>query len=229
MESFCCIQVAKCWGCRGFQNGIAVVTGANRGIGFATAKILLQQGNDVHLLCRSKALGEDAARRLVSYTGNGRCKAYVVDLEDLTSIRAYLKVVEKNKLAVKYLINNAGLIGPTAMDVNHLGHFALTVGLASALRRGASLRFGGVVSVVNVASVAHVQGSLTIRSEIEKMERFCADSAVVEQRVDDWELYSASKTANVMFSFGLARRINARKCKTRFPIRVSRCNITPVA
>ena len=121
---------------------VAIVTGANRTLGFEVASILAQRGHAVCLLCRDKARGEAAAERIASATGNRRVFARVADLSDLRSIERFCAAFrsggEKGKddedeededlagRGVSMLVNNAGLIGEESVRINHLGHMALT-------------------------------------------------------------------------------------------------------
>jgi NAD(P)-dependent dehydrogenase (short-subunit alcohol dehydrogenase family) len=96
---------------------------------------------------------------------------------------------------VRCLVNNAGLIGPSAVRVNHLGHMALTLGLLEPL-----IRAGG--TVVNVASVAHTtqgQGLGKRLSETLSGKRGLHDT---------WAEYADSKAANVLFTSALARQLD---------------------
>jgi len=216
LETACCLPIPGCrfWSCTApclactccEQKGnnalllgdgskgkrpIAVVTGGNRGLGLHTARALLQQGHEVMLLCRNPELGAAAVNQLKRF---GHVELFVVDLGDLASVEAFCQTVATRKLAITSLVNNAGIISKRAMAVNHLGHFALTIGLLPAL-----LAAPGPAVVVNVASCVH--WSATLRE---------LDSPVVQQMQDcsdDWGSYSTSKSANVVFTHSLARKL----------------------
>lgn len=170
---------------------IAVVTGGNRGLGFHTARALLQQGHAVMLVCRNPELGAATVQNLSRF---GRVELFVMDLGDLASIEAFCQTVARRKLAVSALVNNAGLITKKAMAINHLGHFALTIGLLPAL-----LAAPGPAVVVNVASCAHWSvGADTLESPaVQEMKDFD----------NDWGAYAASKSANIVFTHSLAARL----------------------
>ena len=94
-----------------------------------------------------------------------------MDLSSLQSITLFLQEIESRNTAAVALVNNAGMIVLQSMKINHLGHFALTLGLTYALYRGSLLPTVGSVegvNVVNVASVEHVEGSAHIAEWVMK-------------------------------------------------------------
>jgi hypothetical protein len=111
----------------------AVVTGANSGIGFETARALAEHGATVILACRDVTRGEAAAARI---SGPGPVAVQHLDLGSLASVRAAASEIHERHQRLDLLINNAGLMMPpygTTSDgfeqqfgTNHLGHFALT-------------------------------------------------------------------------------------------------------
>lgn len=115
-----------------------------------------------------------------------------MDLGDLSTVASFIEEVERRNDCVVSLVNNAGTISTEAMRVNHLGHFALTVGLIPALQRGAQLHRGwlscagsGGASVVNVASVAHIEGAVTIgKWARQAVEAAAADAAASSVSLD---------------------------------------------
>ena len=131
------------------QHGrVAVVTGANTGIGFETARALADRGATVVLACRNPDKAEEAAARI-----GGAVEAVRLDLASLASVRAAAAVIGARHARVDLLINNAGLTGLKGVTedgfemhfgVNHLGHFALTGLLLDRVKR-----------VVTVSSIAH--------------------------------------------------------------------------
>ena len=216
------------------REGAFIVTGGNRGVGFSAAKILLNRGHSVIILSRNHARGEVAVANLIRLTGNRNCTFNVVDLCDFKTILDFAREVEKKNIAVASLINNAGMIARDSMTPNHLGHFALTLALLPALRRGRDL--SGNASIVNVASVAHLDGSLELMKFITKYNDInpsislasgCAslestspgniiDSSSMQSSTDSrvlslledtssWSSYTASKAANVAFSLALGQ------------------------
>ena len=134
----------------------AVVTGANSGIGFETARVLAERGATVILACRDVARGEAAAARI---SGPGPVATAPLDLSSLASVRAAAGQLHERYQRLDLLINNAGLMMPpygTTQDgfelqfgTNHLGHFALTGLLLDLLLATAGSR------VVTVSSNMH--------------------------------------------------------------------------
>ena len=151
---------ARCASRRRLDGKTAVVTGANVGIGFETARDLAQRGARVLIACRDVAQGENAARLI-----NGDVDVVKLDLSDLNSIRRCAKHINHNEERLDILVNNAGLFGcgesRTAdgyemhMAVNHLGHFLLTNLLLDKMRRT-----GEDVRIVNVSSREHLRGKM---------------------------------------------------------------------
>jgi len=143
---------------------IALITGANKGIGFEVALQLAALGNTVLLGARNKALGEEAAARLKHEGGDARYLA--VDLDDSATIAAAAQAIESNFGHLDVLVNNAGMVGPgdglpsnasldaieRAFRVNFLGSVAVTQAMLPLLRKAPTAR------IVNVSSGL---GSLT--------------------------------------------------------------------
>ncbi len=179
---------------------IAVVTGANSGLGYVTARELIRCGAHVVLACRSQRRGQEALDRLLDQVPEGRAELRLLDLADLASVRAFAADYGERRLDL--LINNAGLMAiPRArtadgfemqFGVNHLGHFALTGLLFERLRATAGAR------VVTVSSLLHALGNIDIR------DLNC------EHRYRPWLAYGRSKTANLLFTHELARRVARR-------------------
>ncbi|WP_406635566.1 oxidoreductase [Amycolatopsis sp. WGS_07] len=166
---------------------VAVVTGANTGIGFETARALADRGAHVVLACRDPKKAQDAARRI----GPGT-EVIRVDLASLDSVREAASELRARHDRIDLLINNAGVTGVAGrtadgfelqFGVNHLGHFAWTALLLDRLLDVPGSR------VVTVSSIAHRFG-----------------------RIDPADLraasgYPASKLANLLFAYELAKRL----------------------
>jgi NAD(P)-dependent dehydrogenase (short-subunit alcohol dehydrogenase family) len=167
-----------------------VVTGANSGIGLITARELARAGARVIMACRDVAKGTAAAGSL-----SGDVEVRALDLADLSSVKAFAASVAED---VDLLINNAGVMATphrrTAdgfemqFGTNHLGHFALT-GLLLPRLRG---------RVVTVSSTVHRIGRITLD-----------DLNWERRRYSRWSAYGQSKLANLLFTFELARRLDA--------------------
>ncbi|WP_369169189.1 oxidoreductase [Streptomyces sp. R28] len=183
------------------QSGrVAVVTGANSGIGYATARELARKGAQVVLACRSEARGTAAGVRLVGEVPGAQVELRRLDLGDLGSVREFAATWPYDRLDL--LVNNAGVMalpyGTTAdgfetqFGVNHLGHFALTGLLLPALLGTPGAR------VVTLASSLHAMSNIDI------------DDLNSERRYRRWVAYGRSKTANLLFTHELARRLAVR-------------------
>jgi NAD(P)-dependent dehydrogenase (short-subunit alcohol dehydrogenase family) len=181
------------------QSGrVAVVTGANSGLGMVTARELARKGAHVILACRDTAKGE---RALSDITAVGSAEVRLLDLADLESVREFAARVVAQQPHLHLLINNAGVMAPprrltkdgfeSQIGTNHLGHFALTGLLLPALLAAPSPR------VVTVSSGAHRMGWI----------RF--DDLQYEHRYINWLAYGQSKLANLLFCFELQRRATA--------------------
>lgn len=177
-----------------------VITGANTGIGYETAKALYLAGAKVILACRDLAKAELAAWELTKLNSLGELETAFLDLSSLQSVNEFSKnfLVRFKRLDV--LINNAGIMTPPAgvtsegyelqFVVNHLGHFALTGQLFPLLRDTPDLR------VITLTSLAYIHGSLDFQS-FSSIGEYNATAA-----------YAQSKLANIVFALELQRRIN---------------------
>ncbi|KAJ2323157.1 hypothetical protein GGH92_010971, partial [Coemansia sp. RSA 2673] len=124
----------------------AVVTGANSGVGYETAKALGRAGYLTILACRNMESGNEAMERLQRQTGlEDRFEVMALDLASLASVREFVDKFKARNCALDILVNNAGLMmcpyGKTKDGIelqfgtNHVGHFALTTGLLECLKR----------------------------------------------------------------------------------------------
>ena len=180
-----------------------LVTGANTGIGRATAAGLASRGGRVYLACRSEEKGRAAAAAIVAATGNKAVTVLPLDLADLASVRTCAEQFLARDEPLHVLINNGGVAGrrgitpdgfELAFGVNHLGHFALTTALLDRLAGSAPAR------VVNVSSDAHYQAR---GIDFEAVRRRTASVTGMPE-------YAVSKLANVLFTQELARRLDDR-------------------
>ncbi|XP_035686781.1 retinol dehydrogenase 13-like [Branchiostoma floridae] len=180
-----------------------IITGANTGIGKATARDMAERGARVILACRSLEKAEEAAKEIRSQTGNKNVVVHKLDLASLTSVRQFVKVINDAKPRLDVLINNAGVMACPRWEtedgfemqfgVNHLGHFLLTNLLLDLLKKSAPSR------VVTVSSLGH-----TFTSGID------FDDINYEKDYSSRESYRRSKLANVLFSRELARRLEGK-------------------
>jgi NAD(P)-dependent dehydrogenase (short-subunit alcohol dehydrogenase family) len=182
------------------QSGrVAVVTGANSGLGYQTALALARTGAHVILACRDPRRGNAALDRLRVAVPKASAELGRLDLADLDSVRRFADTVESLDL----LINNAGVMAlpsrrTTAqgfemqVGTNHLGHFALTGLLLSRLTNRPGAR------VVTVSSGLHRYGRLAD-----------LDDPQSERKYGTWRAYGLSKLANILFFTELDRRLRA--------------------
>jgi NAD(P)-dependent dehydrogenase (short-subunit alcohol dehydrogenase family) len=177
-----------------------LVTGANTGIGRATAEALAQRGAHVYLACRSAAKGEAAAASIRASSGTDSVWFLPLDLADLDSVRSCADAFLARGEPLHVLVNNAGLGGARGLTrqgfeltfgVNHLGHFVLTNALLSRLADSAPSR------VVTVSSDAHYAAK---GIDFEALRRPARGITGLRE-------YAVSKLCNVLFSQELARRM----------------------
>lgn len=179
---------------------VAVVTGANGGLGFESAKALAQHGATVVMACRDAARCAAAACEIEDAGHSGRLECAVLNLADLESVREFAAGFADNHDGLDILVNNGGVMAPperltTAqgfelqLGTNHLGHYALTGRLMLQLLQKPGSR------VVTVSSFAHEPG----RIEFEDLQR--------ERRYTPYGAYSQSKLANLLFMLELDRRL----------------------
>ncbi len=182
---------------------IALVTGANSGIGFEIARGLLERGATVVLGCRDLKKGEVARAQLAEQTGSGAAVLMHVDLANLARLRGFLGKFEARFDRLDCLVHNAGVWPRTrrktedgfelTLGVNHLGPFFLTHALLPLLVRSAPAR------VVVVTSSLHAEAAFDFDDPMFKVRRHHPGIA-----------YGQSKLANVLFALGLARRLEGR-------------------
>jgi len=178
-----------------------LVTGANAGIGYATAQDLAARGGRVWLACRSRAKGEAAVAAISAASGSGQVRLLHLDLADLASVRQCASEFAALSEPLHVLINNAGVGGARGrtadgfeihFGINHLGHFALTQALAPLLLDSAPAR------IVTVASDSHYQAK---GIDFEGLRNRTKGITGVPE-------YAVSKLCNVLFAAELGRRLD---------------------
>jgi len=184
----------------GQQGRVAVVTGANTGLGFQTAQVLAARGASVVLAVRDTEKGKRAAARIAGAAPGANVTVQPLDLASLDSIRAAAGELRARHPAIDLLINNAGVMFPPKQTTgdgfelqfgtNHLGHFALTGLLLEQMLPVPGSR------VVTVSSIAH-----RIRARIN------FDDLQSERSYRRVAAYGQSKLANLMFTYELHRRL----------------------
>ncbi|MFI5624112.1 SDR family NAD(P)-dependent oxidoreductase [Nocardioides sp. NPDC051685] len=176
---------------------VAVVTGANTGLGFETARMLAEHGAQVVMAVRDVEKGKQAAARI-----DGDVSVQVLDLASLESIRSAAADLRASHPRIDLLINNAGVMytpKQTTADgfemqfgTNHLGHFAFTGLLLDQLLPVPGSR------VVTVSSIGH-----RIRADIH------FDDLQWERSYSRVAAYGQAKLANLMFTYELQRRLTS--------------------
>ena len=181
------------------QGRIALITGANSGLGLETARALKRCRATVVLACRSPRKAELAKQELLQERDGGAVDLVDLDLADLTSVQQAAATVGERYGCLDLLINNAGVMAPprrtTAQGhelqfgVNHLGHMALTQALLPLLQNRPDPR------VVTVTSGAQYFGKIRW------------DDPSWSKSYDRYGAYGQSKLANVMFALELDARL----------------------
>ena len=176
----------------------AIVTGGSSGIGVETARALASAGAEVTLAVRDVAAGERTAAEITASTGNAGVHVGALDLADQASVAAFTAGWSG---PLDLLINNAGVmalpelqLSPTGWELqfatNHLGHFALALGLHEALAAAE-----GHARIVSLSSVAQLRAPVDFE-----------DINFTTRPYDPMIAYGQSKTANVLFAVEATRR-----------------------
>lgn len=180
---------------------LAVVTGANTGLGFETARALMHQHYRVIVAARDEKKGQAAVRALQEESPKANVRLELLDLNRLTSVREFAARVQAREPSLDLLINNAGVMALPQRElteegferqfgVNYLSHFLLTSLLLPQLMHAAAPR------VVQLSSLAHRGGRIDF------------DDLQASRDYDPWRAYRQSKLAMLMFSQTLQRHSN---------------------
>jgi NAD(P)-dependent dehydrogenase (short-subunit alcohol dehydrogenase family) len=178
---------------------LAIVTGANSGIGFYTALELGRAGAKTIVASRDKGRGETAIAQMRQLAANGDFVLEQLDLADLRSIKSFAERILTTSEPIDLLINNAGLMMPPQKETtadgfeiqfgtNHLGHFALTGLLLSSLKKSTK------PLVVTISSLAAMRGKINL-TDLQS-----------EKKYSPYGAYAQSKLANLLFMLELGRR-----------------------
>jgi NAD(P)-dependent dehydrogenase (short-subunit alcohol dehydrogenase family) len=183
-----------------------VLTGANTGVGFATAHALAERGAQVVLACRDLGKAEAAAARIVDTAPSARVAIAQLDLASLASVRETSRELLSRYERIDLLINNAGVMEPPyartidgyelTLATNHLGPFALTGRLLERLLATPGSR------IVTVTSEGHARGAIDF-DDLQSENGYSAEHA-----------YYQSKLANLLFAYELNRRLRAAGAAT---------------
>lgn len=182
---------------------VAVVTGSSGGIGLETAREFAGAGATVVLANRDAAKASAAADDIRATVPGAQVHNVVLDLTSLASVRAAAGEIAANHPQISLLVNNAGVmatpLGRThdgfelQFGTNHIGHFLFTNLLMPNLLAGAPTR------IVNLSSSAHAMGSMDFD-----------DPNYLQREYSPWPAYGQSKSANILFTVELERRLAAK-------------------
>jgi len=174
-----------------------LITGATSGIGEETAIALAKKNHALYLLVRDTVKGEQLKDRIAAQTGNKHVTIIECDLADLYSVKKAATIIKDKLFAINVLINNAGGIFAareltkngfeTTFQVNHLGHFLLTLSLMPLLEKGHA-------RIINVSSQAY------------KMGKPLFDNIQGEKEYSPSKAYGMSKLFNIYFTKSLAEK-----------------------
>jgi len=177
------------------ENKIILITGANSGIGKATATALAEMGAHVVMMSRDMNRGEEARQEVMFISKSNQVDLLQCDLASLSDVRRF--IARYSRLDV--LINNAGIYTEKRMEtvdgyeyqigVNHLGHFLLTRMLLDLMKKSSPSR------IINVASGAHFGGKIDF-ADIQSTRKYSG-----------WKAYAQAKLANILFTYELAHRL----------------------
>lgn len=178
---------------------IVVVTGANSGIGFESARLLAMHGAEVIMACRNEAKGRESLDVIRNECPQANITVMALDLADQQSIKNFVSQFSERHSKLDILLNNAGLMSPPfsrtvdgfemQFGTNHLGHFTLTGLLLNLLEKAEQPR------IVTVSSVAHNFGNIYF------------DNLDGDKGYFRWAFYCQSKLANLIFARELHRRL----------------------
>lgn len=189
------------------QGKCALITGANSGIGFETARVMAEKGAQVVLACRNESKAIQAMSKIRERSPAAQLHFLPLDLSSLQSIRDMAEMFHEQYNQLHYAINNAGVMwlpqSKTAdgfesqFGTNHLGHYALTGLLLPAILKTPGSR------IVTVSSIAHTAGNIKFEDLFFERRRYGKQKA-----------YAQSKLANLVFARELERRLNANGAQT---------------
>ncbi|SHF99317.1 NAD(P)-dependent dehydrogenase, short-chain alcohol dehydrogenase family [Chryseobacterium arachidis] len=179
----------------------AIVTGANTGIGFETAKALYEAGAHVIVAARDEQKAHTALKKIESEaSGKGTLEVGLLDLASLEKIKKFADWYSEKHEKLDILINNAGVMIPPPsktddgfelqFGVNFIGHFALTGYLFPFLSKSADAR------IVTLSSGAAIRA-----------EGIDFNNLKLEKGYDDWREYAVSKLADILFTYELDRKL----------------------
>jgi len=182
---------------------IAIVTGANSGLGYETALGLAKVGYKIVMASRNREKSEAARDKILKKQPGALLDILLLDLNSLASVREFATAFKAKYDRLDLLVNNAGLMMPpyqktedgfeSQIGINHLGHFLLTGLLIDTLKQSPDSR------VVSLSSIAHRNGKIRF-DDLHFSKKYNAQTA-----------YSQSKLACLMFAYELQRRLEKNR------------------
>ncbi len=180
---------------------VIVVTGANSGLGFESAKTFAEKGATVVMTARNMSKGEKAKTNILQAHPHATVDLMQLDVGNLASVREFVDTFKAKYDRLDVLLNNAGVMAiprqetpdgfEMQLGVNHLGHFALTGLLLDVITNTPKAR------IHNVTSSANWSGRINF------------DDLMGERNYGRWRAYGQSKLANIFFTFELQKRLTA--------------------
>ena len=181
---------------------IAIITGANSGLGYESTLALAKKNATIIMACRSIDKAQSALDAIKQQVSGADAHIMTLDLGDLSSVRDFASTFKAQYERLDILLNNAGLMATpfretpdgfeTQFGVNHLGHFALTGLLLDRLLNTPASR------VVNVSSGLHRNGTMNF------------DDLHMKSSYSGWNAYYQSKLANILFTRALDKRLQGQ-------------------
>ena len=183
------------------EQPVAIVTGANAGLGFETTKALAANDFKVIMACRDLEKAKKARKQILNCHGDAKLEIRELDLSSLKSVRSFASEFKSENEKLDLLINNAGVMMPPyhrtedgfelQLGVNYLGHFLLTGLLKEELTTSKSSR------IVGLSSIAHKNAEIDF------------NDLQSENSYSKFKAYGQSKLACLIFSLELERRLKA--------------------
>lgn len=181
------------------NNKLCVITGANSGIGFETAKELAKQGAYIVMVCRNEDKAEAAKQEILQESLSSGIDIILCDFSIQDEIRKAADQIKASYEKIDVLINNHGFVAGSYNEtvdgleetfaVNHIGYFLFTNLLLDHIKAAGSSR------IINVASDAHKAG------------KFDPENLQLKENYSNWSAYGNSKLFNILFTIELADRL----------------------
>tara|TARA_R110000868_G_scaffold235273_8_gene489102 strand:- start:7316 stop:8164 length:849 start_codon:yes stop_codon:yes gene_type:complete len=186
------------------NNKLCVITGANSGIGFETAKELAHQGAFIVMVCRNEDKAEVAKQEILRETTGSGVEVVLCDFSSQNEIRKAAEEIKSNYKKIDVLINNHGFVAGSynetvegleeTFGVNHIGYFLFTNLLLDRIKAAGKAR------IINVASDAHRSAT-----------KFDPENLQLKNNYSTWRAYANSKLYNILFTVELADRLKDAK------------------